>query len=256
MGSSKAGSEETYKKYTRTNKFNQVHKNMENISNLRKKYNRIDLTLKSSTEISKYSVSETYDAALFSKKADFDIFKPALHSKDFQKVYLENTEEITKLRQSLKEMHDDTFNTLFWEIPKRCSKNYYADKFPSNPCFQVETRLYFDGSRLISPCINWLDNKSSEYDFGNISKFDYSELSDLEYLHDFNKNEKSMKLKHCERCSDPWVSYFHNWIKKILEKDINADFRKIFDHEINEKFSALTSSNVLNDYDPREKYYD
>lgn len=252
--SMKAGTKETYKRYTKTDKFDQSRENMKTMAALRKKYNRNDLTLKSSTEISKYSISETLDAALFSKDIGFNIFKPALHSVDFQNVYINETDKVVELRKSLMNLYDDNFNSLFWEIPKRCSKNYHSDKLPSKFCFQAETRLYADGKGRLYPCIHWLDNAFDEYDFGNIDDFRYS--NNLNSISNFNLNGQSMKLKSCSICSDPWVNYFHQWIKDVLEKDINASFTKIFDNEINKKFPSLKNSNVLNGYDPREKCYD
>ena len=252
--SMKAGTKDTYREYTGRDKFEQVQKNMQLIVKMKEKYNRNDLTLKCSTEISKYNVSETLEAAKFAKITGFDIFKPALHSVDFQKVYIENTEAVENLRESLKNIYDENFNSLYWEIPKKCSTNYYADKFPSKICYQVESRIYFGGKGMISPCINWLDNHTTDYDFGNINDLNYFENSDS--LTEFNKNGESFKLEHCKKCSDPWVSYFHQWIKTILEKDINANIVKIFDSEISKNYPNLADQNVLNNYDPREKYYD
>lgn len=252
--SMKAGNRDAYLKYTGKDLFDKVHDNMRLISEWRKKYKRNDLVLKASTEISKFSIYSTFDAARYAKNIGFDVFKPALHSVDFKGVYENNKEEILNLRRDLKNIYDEKFNSLYWEIPKRYSDNYYADKFPSCFCFQVETRLYFDGHGEISPCISWLDEHTDEYDFGNIKNlvcFDQKEG-----ISSFNRNNESTKLNHCSKCSDPWVNYFHQWIYKILQKEPDATIVKVFDDEISDKFPQLANENVLDGYDPRENYYD
>ncbi len=252
--SMKAGTKEAYAAYTGKDRFDQVHHNMELIAHYRKKYNRTDLVLKASTEITLFCAGETIEAAKFAKRIGFDVFKPALHSVDFHRVYKEKMDEILQLRKELKELYDDSFNSLYWEIPKRYSSHYHADKFPSEFCYAIESRIYFDGNGQISPCIAWLDTKTNEYNFGNIS--DLSCFDQTEGVTSFNEQKQSLQLKLCSGCSDPWVGYFHRWIHDTLKKDINAKIVKIFDSEIQEKYPQICDENVLNDYDSREKYYD
>ncbi|WP_095176382.1 MULTISPECIES: radical SAM protein [Blautia] len=253
--SMKAGTQESYLAYTGRDLFDASRHNMDIMVRERLKSKRHDLVLKSSTEISKYSIYETYYAAEYSKRIGFDIFKPALHSIDFNKVYTENTILVQQLRENLKNLYDDNFNSLYWEIPQKCSINYHADKFPAKYCYQAETRLYFDGKGKISPCIHWLDNPNDEYYLGDICLFDkkYKGFSDES---DINKKNLSCKLKSCAGCSDPWVNYFHDWIRSILQIDIHANFVKVFDKDIKKNYSNLLSEDVLEGYDPRSKYYD
>lgn len=252
--SMKAGDGEKYLQYTGKDKFEQVCHNMKLFSECRRKFNRTDLVLKASTEISKYCIEETIDAAKIAKSVGFDVFKPALHSVDFHKAYMDKTEEVINLRNQLIDLFDGSFNSLYWEIPKKYSNNYHADKFPAEFCYQIETRIYFDGKGKMSPCIAWLDKNGSEYDFGNIN--DLSCFEQLEDVTDFNKNKESLKQKLCSKCSDPWVSYFHKWIHDILKKNMNAKIVKVFDDEIEEKYPQLCHENVLEGFDPRADYYD